>query len=105
MRPSPCSGYFSSEDQNSPRWLYYRKRTEGQNTLLIGDADQNVAGTPQTTFQSTGEAQDALNYTPTNSSTAFFTADLSEMYNSTTVRGAHTSRDRLCAAFSSSNAR
>ncbi|BGP31527.1 hypothetical protein JCM10296v2_003297 [Rhodotorula toruloides] len=78
------NGYFSSEDQNSPRWLYYRKRTEGQNTLLIGDANQNVAGTPQTTFQSTGEAQDALDYTPTNSSTAFFTADLSEMYNSTT---------------------
>ncbi|BGP24134.1 heparinase II/III family protein [Rhodotorula toruloides] len=78
------NGYFVSEAQNSPRWLYYRKRTEGQNTLLIGDADQNVAGVPQTTFQSTGEAQDALDYTPANSSTAFFTADLSEMYNSTT---------------------
>jgi len=55
-----------------------------QNTLNIG-SNQNVAGQPTTTYDSTGEAQDALVYTPANSSTAFMTADLSEMYNETSV--------------------
>ncbi|KPV72288.1 uncharacterized protein RHOBADRAFT_56100 [Rhodotorula graminis WP1] len=76
-------GYFSSEAQNSPRWLYYRKRTEGQNTLMIGDEDQNVDGRPTTAFGSSNEAQDALDYKVANGSTAFFTADLTPMYNST----------------------
>lgn len=79
------SGYFSSEAQNSPRWLYYRKRTEGQNTFTINNDDQVVTGVPTTKFESTGEAQDALDYAPANSSTVYFTTDLSEMYNSTTV--------------------
>lgn len=78
-----AEGYFSNENQDSLRWTYYRKGTQGQNTLNIG-ANQNVAGQPTTTYDSTGEAQDALVYTPANSSTAFMTADLSEMYNQTT---------------------
>ncbi|KAG0658780.1 hypothetical protein C6P46_005645 [Rhodotorula mucilaginosa] len=78
------NGYFSSEAQNSPRWLYYRKRTEGQNTFTINNDDQVVTGVPTTKFESTGEAQDALDYAPANSSTVYFTTDLSEMYNSTT---------------------
>ncbi|GAA6057364.1 hypothetical protein JCM3770_005727 [Rhodotorula araucariae] len=76
--------YFSSEAQNSPRWLYYRKRTEGQNTLVIDGLNQNVDGQPTTTFGSTGEAQDALDFKVANGSTVYFTADLGEMYNSTT---------------------
>ncbi|GAA5882738.1 hypothetical protein JCM16303_006570 [Sporobolomyces ruberrimus] len=77
-----ADGYFSKESQDSLRWTYYRKGTEGQNTLNIG-SNQNVAGQPTTTYDSTGESQDALVYTPANSSTAFMTADLSEMYNDT----------------------
>ncbi|GAA5987256.1 hypothetical protein JCM11641_003383 [Rhodosporidiobolus odoratus] len=76
-------GYFSSEDQDSARWLYFRKRTEGQNTLLIGDMNQNVAGVPTTTFETTNDTQTDLVYTAPNSSTCVFTADLGEMYNST----------------------
>ncbi|GAA6035855.1 hypothetical protein JCM8097_005739 [Rhodosporidiobolus ruineniae] len=78
------NGYFSSEAQDSARWLYYRKRTEGQNTLLIGGVNQNVDGKPTTTFTSTNESQDALDYTAPNASTCFFTADLTTMYNDTT---------------------
>mgnify|MGYP001580749331 FL=1 len=80
-----ATGYFSPEGQNDQRWLYYRKRTEGQNTLLMGGQNQNVEGIPTTTFQTTGEKQDALVYTPANSSTAFFTTDMTEMYNGTCV--------------------
>ncbi|GAA6060416.1 hypothetical protein JCM10212_002184 [Sporobolomyces blumeae] len=74
--------YFNSEAQDAARWTYYRKGTEGQNTLNIG-SNQNVAGQPTTAFDTTGEAQDALVYNVANSSTAYFTADLSEMYNDT----------------------
>ncbi|BGP15469.1 hypothetical protein JCM10213v2_003448 [Rhodosporidiobolus nylandii] len=77
-------GYFSSEAQDSARWLYYRKRTEGQNTIMINDNNQNVDGVPTTTFGTTNETQDALVYNAPNASTAYFTADLTEMYNSTT---------------------
>ncbi|GAA5866724.1 hypothetical protein JCM8547_002738 [Rhodosporidiobolus lusitaniae] len=77
-------GYFSNENQDSARWLYYRKRTEGQNTLLIGELNQNVDGVPTTTFGTTNETQTDLVYTAPNASTAYFTTDLSEMYNSTT---------------------
>jgi len=50
---------------------------------MIGDEDQNVDGRPTTGFGSSNEAQDALDYKVANGSTAFFTADLTPMYNST----------------------
>lgn len=75
---------FTSESQGSQRWLYYRKRTEGQNTLVLNGDNQNVAGVPSTTFGSTGETQNALAFTVANSSTAFLTTDLTSMYNDTT---------------------
>lgn len=75
---------FTSETQGADRWLYYRKRTEGQNTLLLDGLNQNVAGVPTTAFDTTGEKQDALVYTPANSSTALFTTDLTSFYNDTT---------------------
>lgn len=43
-----------------------------------------MTGIPTHQYGSTGESQDALDYAPANSSTVFFTTDLSEMYNSTT---------------------
>ncbi|CEQ40577.1 SPOSA6832_02215, partial [Sporobolomyces salmonicolor] len=102
-----ANGYFTSEDQDAQRWTYYRKATPGQNTLTVilrrcyfwgpfsltlsftstqvDGTNQLVSGVPQTTFDTTGESQDALAYTAPNTSTAYFVADLSEMFNSTTV--------------------
>ncbi|GAA5829964.1 hypothetical protein JCM11251_007950 [Rhodosporidiobolus azoricus] len=79
-----ANGYFSSEAQDSVRWLYYRKGTEGQNTLLLNDQNQNVDGVPVTNFGTTNDTQDALVYTAPNASTAFFTAELTSFYNDTT---------------------
>ncbi|GAA5880284.1 hypothetical protein JCM1840_007115, partial [Sporobolomyces johnsonii] len=79
-----ADGYFTSEDQGAQRWTYYRKATPGQNTLTVDGTNQLVSGVPQTTFGTTGESQDALVYTAPNTSTAYFVADLSEMFNSTT---------------------
>merc|ERR1711939_971656 len=81
-----ADGYFSSEDQDSERWWYYRKRTEGQNTLTQNYGNQLVDGTPSNTYGSTGEAQDELNYTPATTSTAFFVTDMTSFYNSTNVQ-------------------
>ncbi|RSH92903.1 hypothetical protein EHS25_008349 [Saitozyma podzolica] len=81
-------GYFSTEEQNSERWLYYRKRTEGQNTILIGAQNQNVGATPSGNYGSTGTQQGAapsLNISSTD--TVFFTTDMSSAYNYTVKRG------------------
>lgn len=61
----------------------YRKRTEGQNTLLLNNENQDVIAVPTTTFNTTGDVQTALDYTPANASTAFFTADMSTAYGGT----------------------
>ncbi|KAF8528268.1 heparinase II/III family protein [Gautieria morchelliformis] len=79
------TGYFSSETQDSQRWLYYRKRTEGQNCVLVGGQNQNAAAAPTGQFGTTGEAQGSSTvYSVPGSSTAFFTADLVSAYNQTT---------------------
>ena len=78
------TGYFSSEGQDSQRWLYYRKRTEGQNCVLVGGQNQNVNAAPSAQFGTTGEAQGSSTvYTVSDSSTAYFTADLVTAYNQT----------------------
>ncbi|ORY32309.1 chondroitin AC/alginate lyase [Naematelia encephala] len=81
-------GYFSSEAQNSERWLYYRKRTEGQNTILIDYQNQNVNAAPSTNFGSTGTEQGpAPSLNISTDDTVFFTHDLSSAYNYTVKRG------------------
>lgn len=76
------AGYFQNELQNSERWLYYRKRTEGQNTLVVNNDNQNVIAQPTVNYGSTGEAQGSSTVmTVDSSSTAFFTTDLTTMYN------------------------
>lgn len=77
--------YFASESQDAQRWLYYRKRQEGQNTLLLGGLDQNVLAIPTTTFGSTNDNQSSLVYNVGNSSTAYFTSNLTALYNGTYV--------------------
>ncbi|KAI5474361.1 heparinase II/III family protein [Pseudohyphozyma bogoriensis] len=79
--------YFSNETQGSERWYYFRKRTEGQNTLLLNLQNQNVSTVPTTTFNTTGETQDALDYTAPNSSTAYFIADMETAYMTPAMRG------------------
>lgn len=75
------TGYFDSEAQNATRWLYYRKRTEGQNTILVNEQNQNVAANPKMTYGSSGDAQGSSTvYKPSSSSTAFVVYDLSSAY-------------------------
>ncbi|TFY52480.1 hypothetical protein EVG20_g10532 [Dentipellis fragilis] len=78
-------GYFNGDTQDAERWLYYRKRTEGQNTILINQQNQNINASPKVNHGSTGEAQGSSTvYSPPGSSTAYFVADLTSAYNSTT---------------------
>ncbi len=77
-------GYFSSEAQNSERWLYYRKRTEGQNTLVYNYQNQIVTANTTAKFGTTGDAQGAApGWTVASGSTGFFTTDMSQAYNGT----------------------
>ncbi|THV07870.1 hypothetical protein K435DRAFT_825197 [Dendrothele bispora CBS 962.96] len=43
------TGYFTSEAQDAQRWMYYRKMTEGQNTILVNRTNQlkDTSGTKQ----------------------------------------------------------
>jgi hypothetical protein len=89
--------YFSNDNQSSNRWLYYRKMTEGQNTIVVGEANQNVLAAPTVNHGTTGEAQGSSTVeTVPDSSTAFFTADLSSAYFNVTSlkRGVRTINGR-----------
>lgn len=78
--------YFASEKADADRWLYYRKRTEGQNTVVINKLNQAVDAQPPTKFGSSGDAQGASTVISLASdSTAFYTMDLTTAYNGTTV--------------------
>ncbi|WVQ82765.1 hypothetical protein IAT38_004897 [Cryptococcus sp. DSM 104549] len=83
-----ADGYFSSEAQNSERWLYYRKRTEGQNTLVLNGVNQEVTATPTANYDSSGTAQGpAPSFDIATDDTAYFWTDMSSAYNSTVKRG------------------
>ncbi|KIO31339.1 hypothetical protein M407DRAFT_220470 [Tulasnella calospora MUT 4182] len=76
-----ATGYSDSEAQDSLRWLYYRKRTEGQNTILIAGENQNVGASPTCNFGSTNTVQSAKEgFDVPLDSTAFFTTDISTAY-------------------------
>lgn len=79
-------GYFTSDAQDAQRWLYYRKRTEGQNTILVNAANQNVLAAPTVKHGTTGEEQPGSTtvYTVPSNSTAYFTANLESAYFNTT---------------------
>jgi len=81
-------GYFSNDEQNSQRWMYYRKMTEGQNTILIGATNQDVTAKPTINFDSSNTTQTAsTEFTPPSDSTAFFTTDMTSAYfNATSVK-------------------
>ncbi|OBZ79527.1 hypothetical protein A0H81_01229 [Grifola frondosa] len=79
------TNYFDGDTQNGDRWLYYRKRTEGQNTILVNQANQNVNAAPTIKHDTSNTTQGSSTVldVPSNS-TAFFTADLTSAYNDTT---------------------
>jgi len=78
------TGYFSTDAQDSQRWLYYRKRTEGQNTILVNAANQNVNAAPTVKHDTTKDAQGSSTVeTVPNGSTAYWIADLVSAYNDT----------------------
>ncbi|KAH9942931.1 chondroitin AC/alginate lyase [Amylocystis lapponica] len=51
------TGYFSNDTQESWRWYYYRKRTEGQNAIIVNAENQLVTAQPTTQFGTSGDAQ------------------------------------------------
>lgn len=74
-------GYFESDAQDSPRWLYYRKRTEGQNTILVGGENQNVLAAPTIQYDSSGTAQGSSTvFNVPSGSNAYFIGDLASAY-------------------------
>ncbi|WFC98515.1 hypothetical protein MYAM1_001243 [Malassezia yamatoensis] len=74
--------YFSNESDSSDRWKYFRKGTQGQNTLVIGDKNQITNCAPKNSFQSSGAKQDGtLDYTPGTGDVAYFISDLSSCYS------------------------
>ncbi|KAF7309798.1 hypothetical protein MIND_00351700 [Mycena indigotica] len=73
--------YFSNDTQGSARWMYYRKMTEGQNTILIGAANQNVNAAPKMTSKSSNTTQGSSTvFTPSKDSTAYFVTDMTSAY-------------------------
>lgn len=78
-------GYFSSEAPDSQRWLYFRKRTEGQNTIVIGGENQfSGASAPTVKWGSSGTQQGAAPYLSlSKDDTAFWTMDMTNAYNGT----------------------
>jgi hypothetical protein len=81
------TGYFSNEDQDSQRWLYYRKRTEGQNTLVQDHANQLISFTANSKYGSSNTAQGSSTvFNVPSDSTAFYTTDLSSAYGGTSIK-------------------
>ncbi|CAO1632313.1 unnamed protein product [Jaminaea pallidilutea] len=74
--------YFASEVNGATRWQYFRKGTQGQNTLVINNADQNANCRPTNKMESTGAKQTAdLDYVPGKNDVAYFTTQMGTCYN------------------------
>ena len=79
-------GYFSSETQDSARWLYYRCRTAGQNTLLYNNSNQIVDAVPSVNFATTDDTRYLDNYGSGNTSSSYWIADLRDSYGGTDIK-------------------
>jgi hypothetical protein len=79
--------YFTSDAQDAARWLYYRKRTEGQNTIVVGEANQLVIAAPKINDGTSGTTQSTGTtvFNPPSGSNAYFVADLSSAYGTGTT--------------------
>lgn len=79
-----ADGYFDCEFDWCQRWLYYRKRTEGQNCIVVNHGNQNVnAFTPATFGSSNTQQGSSTVFDVPSDSTAFFWTDLTATYNQT----------------------
>jgi hypothetical protein len=87
------SDYFTSEAQNATRWGYYRKGTQGQNTLVLNKANQAADCQPVNTMESTNVTQtSSVSFAPATTDAAYFKTDMSDAYgfaqgSATVVRG------------------
>lgn len=74
--------YFSNDTQDSVRWLYYRKRSEGQNTILINKQNQLVTAAPTVKHDTSNTAQGSSTvFDVPSDSTAWWTTDMSSAYS------------------------
>jgi len=80
--------YFSNDTQGSARWMYYRKMTEGQNTILVGATNQDVSAKPTMLYGTSNTTQGSSTvFTPDSNSTAYFVTDMTSAYfNATSVK-------------------
>ncbi|KAG7099035.1 hypothetical protein E1B28_000915 [Marasmius oreades] len=78
--------YFSNDTQSSARWMWYRKMTEGQNTMLVNKANQKVDAAPKLLKQaSSGTRQGSSTvFDVPDDSTAFWSADITSAYSDVT---------------------
>ncbi|KAK1224081.1 hypothetical protein PQX77_008411 [Marasmius sp. AFHP31] len=87
-------GYFEGETQDAQRWQYYRKMTEGQNTLLVNKKNQLVnAGSKVIKRESGGATQSSGTtvYSPPSGKdgAAYWIADISGVYDSADASSVH----------------
>ncbi|KAK0659472.1 chondroitin AC/alginate lyase [Cercophora samala] len=75
-------GYFSSEEQKSIRWDYYRCGTSGQNTIVYNNSNQIVDAEPMVRFESSLATQKGRSSTDAG---ALWTADLSQAYDGMSI--------------------
>lgn len=73
--------YFLSDAQDADRWKYYRKMTEGQNTILVNKANQDVTAMPTVQHDTSGTVQGSSTvFTVPKDSTAYWTTDMTSAY-------------------------
>ncbi|KAJ6525485.1 chondroitin AC/alginate lyase [Mycena vulgaris] len=73
--------YFTSGADDAPRWKYYRKMTEGQNTILINKANQIVDAAPTVKHDTSNTTQGPTTVLEVDKdSTAYFTTDMTSAY-------------------------
>jgi len=78
--------YFTSGTQDATRWKYYRKMTEGQNTILINKANQLVSAAPTVNHDTSGTTQGPSTVlSVAKDSTAYWTTDMSSAYDPSTA--------------------
>ncbi|KAG7098244.1 hypothetical protein E1B28_000208 [Marasmius oreades] len=86
--------YFVGANQDSARWQYYRKMTEGQNTILVNKKNQLVTGTTTVIKHESGGAKQSGGttvYSPPNGQegAAYWIADLTGAYDSADASSVH----------------
>ncbi|KAE8217118.1 hypothetical protein CF319_g8722 [Tilletia indica] len=80
------NGWFDSgEAFNSTRYKYFRKATQGQNTLVVNSQNQLTNCSPKNQFGSTNPVQtEDPNFEPSAGDAAYFVTDMSTCYATTT---------------------